>query len=105
MSAATLTPTKPVRAARQAAPKPGNVCIVHIGVHLSATMPLESGLQLVRIMAGAKIVERDFTNRHPSGEKYYEREQVGATELQIVEADQVTPLGAKPAPKESGVTP
>ena len=95
---------KIVRAARQAAPKPGNVCIVHIGVHLSATMPLEEGLQLVRIMASAKIVERDFTGHH-RGEKYYETEQVGATELQIVEADQITPMRTHPAPKESGVQP
>lgn len=102
MSAATITPTKPVRAARQVAPKAGNVCIVHVGAHLSVAMPLESGLQLVRIMAGAMVVENKFNAR---SEEYFESNQIGETVLVVIKADQIIPRVAKPAPKESGVKP
>lgn len=100
MSAATITPTKPARAARKA----GGLCVVHLGVHFSAAMPIESGVQLMRIMASAKMVERDFGSH--SRDRYVEREQAGATEMILVAADQVTPMrSTKPALKEIGVTP
>ena len=103
MSAATITPTKPVRAARQAAPRPGSLCVVSIGAHFSAVMPLRKGLDLLEIMAGAKLVERNFCLG--DRDKYFEREQIGPTELKMIDAYQVMPMRTKPAPKESGVKP
>jgi hypothetical protein len=103
MSAATLTPTKPVRAARKVEPKAGSLCVVNIGAHLSAVMPLRKGLDLLEIMAGATIVERNWGIG--DRDEYFERKQIGPTELKMIDADQLMPLLAKPAPKESGVKP
>lgn len=103
MSAATLTPTKTVRAARQAAPKPGSLCVVEIGVHLTFAMPLEQGLKLVQLLDGAKPVEVDLDTIHRN--RYYERTLIGETRLQIIPAKDLILLRPKPAPKESGVQP
>lgn len=78
------------------------MCVVNIGAHISLALPMESGLLLVRLLSTAMIVERDF---HSKEKHFFEREQIGPTELEIIKAGQVAPLLAKPAPKESGVTP
>lgn len=101
MSAATLTPPKPVRAARKSATKSGSLCVVEIGVHVTLALPLEQGLQLVRLLGGATPVKPDFSM--PG--KYCERLLIGETRLQIIPPEGLILGLPKPAPKESGVKP
>jgi len=102
MSAATITPTKTVRAARQADPKPGMLCVVRFGAYCTVLLPVEKGLQLVRILGDAKVVEDAF---NLSGHKYYERTMVGDLQLRIIDAEDFIQNRAQTSPKESGVTP
>lgn len=92
---------KIVRAARQAAPKTGSLCVVNIGSHLSVALPLRCGTDLVNILARAMVVEHKFNARN---EEYFESNQIGDTVLVVIKAEQIIPRPAKMAPKGSGVT-
>lgn len=66
-----------------------SLCAVSIGIHITLVMPLEKGLQLVRILDDAMMVDGGWYGLGP-GIRYGLVKQLGETKLIRINEDQIT---------------